>query len=121
MEVVMYKLRIATKFCAAHKLIGYEGKCENLHGHSWIVEVFVIGKKLNKIGILTDFKILKNQLNKIIDNLDHSYLNDFKDIGNPSAENLSEYIFKTLQIPSNVNLEKVRVWESDTAYAEYFE
>lgn len=112
---------MATKFCAAHKLVGYDGKCENLHGHTWIVELFVMGKKLNKIGILTDFKVLKGQLNGLIDKLDHSYLNDLKEIGNPSAENICEYIFKNLQIPENVKLEKVRVWESETAYAEYFE
>ena len=48
----MYRLRIESQFDAAHKLVGYKGKCSHLHGHSWKVEVFVIGKDLDKTGIL---------------------------------------------------------------------
>ena len=118
----MYRLRIESHFDAAHKLIGYEGKCSKLHGHTWKVEVFVIGEKLNDIGILADFKILKDELKNVTEKLDHSFLNDFKEIGNPTAENISKYIFKNLKsLPKNVKLEKVRVWESDKSWCEYHE
>ena len=116
----MYRLRIQSHFHAAHKLNGYQGKCENLHGHTWNIEIFIIGNDLNNIGLLVDFKILKANLNKIIKNLDHAYLNDIKEIGNPSSENIAKYIYNKIEIPVKQKLEKVRVWESTEAYAEYF-
>ena len=118
----MYRLRVSSHFDAAHKLVGYEGKCSRLHGHTWRVEVFVIGEKLNEIGFLIDYEVIKEKLNEIIEKLDHSFLNDFREIGNPTCENVARYIFEKLK--SNlrgVKLEKVRVWESSESYAEYFE
>ena len=118
----MYRLRTQSHFDAAHKLVGYKGKCAQLHGHTWKVEVFVVGEKLNDIGILADFKVLKGRLKEITDRFDHSFLNDFKEIGNPTAENISRYIFENLKgLPKTVRLEKVRVWESPDSYAEYFQ
>ena len=119
---MMFRLRTQSHFDAAHKLIGYKGKCAQLHGHTWKVEVFVVGEKLNDIGILADFKVLKGRLKEITDRFDHSFLNDFKEIGNPTAENISRYIFENLKdLPKTVRLEKVRVWESPDSYAEYFQ
>ena len=118
----MFRLRTQSHFDAAHKLVGYRGKCAQLHGHTWKVEVFVVGEKLNDIGILADFKVLKARLKEITDRFDHSFLNDFKQIGNPTAENISRYIFENLKdLPKTVRLEKVRVWESPDSYAEYFQ
>jgi len=118
----MYRLRIESHFDAAHKLIGYEGKCAELHGHTWKVEVFVVGKKLNDVGILVDFNILKEKLNKIIERLDHKLLNDLKEIGNPTCENISKYIFENLKnLPKHVELEKVRIWEGEKSWCEYYE
>lgn len=118
----MYRLRIESHFDAAHKLVGYQGKCSKLHGHRWKVEVFVIGEKLDKVGILVDFKTLKKCLCQITEKLDHCYLNDFKDIGNPTSENISRYIYRNLQdLPKSVRLEKVRVWETPGSWCEYLQ
>jgi len=118
----MYRLRVESHFDAAHKLVGYNGKCSELHGHTWKVEVFVTGEELDKIGMLVDFKILKSRLKEITEKLDHSFLNDFKKIGNPTSENISKYIFKNLRdLPKDVRLEKVRVWESPSSWCEYHE
>jgi len=118
----MYRLRIESHFDAAHWLDGYEGKCARLHGHTWKVEVFVIGENLNHIGMLIDFEVLKEKVNEIIGKFDHNFLNDFKEIGNPTSENLARYIFNNLRgLPKNVKLEKVRVWESPTSWCEYYE
>jgi len=117
----MYRLRVSSHFDAAHKLVGYEGKCSRLHGHTWKVEVFVTGERLNEIGFLIDYKVIKEKLNEIIEKLDHSFLNDFKGIGNPTCENIARYIFERLKALQDVKLEKVRVWESPKSYAEYFE
>ena len=116
----MYRMLISSNFDAAHRLVGYEGKCSRLHGHRWKVEVFITGEKL-KNGILIDFDILKEKLGKIIDELDHTYLNDIKEIGNPTAENISKYIFEKINLPeNNVKLEKVRVWETENSGCEYY-
>jgi 6-pyruvoyltetrahydropterin/6-carboxytetrahydropterin synthase len=118
----MYRLRIESHFDAAHKLDGYEGKCARLHGHTWKVEVFVTGENLNIVGMLMDFELLKEKVNEIVGKFDHNFLNDFKEIGNPTSENLARYIFKNLKsLPKNVKLEKVRVWESPTSWCEYYE
>lgn len=117
----MYRLRISSHFDAAHKLAGYEGECSRLHGHTWKVEVFVVGENLNKIGFLVDYKVIKEKLDEIIKKIDHRFLNDFKEIGNPTCENIARYIFDRLKVPQDVKLEKVRVWESLDSYAEYSE
>lgn len=128
----MYELTVKTNFDAAHRLCGYQGNCANIHGHTWIVEVTVSGEQLNAIGMLIDFKDLKKALKKIIEQLDHQYINDLPqfspdgEVGNPTAENLSSYIYKSLegkikqQYP-NVYLSRVKVWESPTSCATYWE
>ena len=116
----VYRLRIESHFDAAHKLVGYKGKCSNVHGHRWKVEVFVAGKKLDNLGILVDFEVIKKRLQKIVEKLDHSFLNDFEEIGNPTSENVSRYIFKRMNdLSASVKLERVRVWESPEAWCEY--
>jgi len=118
----MYRLRIERQFDAAHRLVGYKGKCSKLHGHTWKVEVFVIGKELDKTGILVDFGVIKNKLGEITDKLDHSFLNDNKEIGNPTAEHISRYIFQNLKdLTEAVRVDKIRVWESPSSWCEYFE
>jgi len=118
----MYRLRIESHFDAAHKLVDYEGKCAELHGHTWKMEVFVVGEKLNDVGILVDFDILKKKLKEIVERLDHKFLNDIKEIGNPTCENLSKHIFENLKdLPKHVKLEKVRVWEGEKSWCEYYE
>ena len=122
----MYHLTIYTHFAAAHNLINYQGDCENLHGHNWKVEVTVAAEELDDAGLAIDFKILKKETNRILDRLDHKYLNDlepFRDLS-PSSEHIARYLF--LELSSNLNtgnvkVEKVNVWESDNACASYTE
>lgn len=122
----MYELTILSDFAAAHNLRQYEGECENLHGHNWKVEVTVISKRLNKIGLAVDFKVLKKILEGILEKLDHKYLNEIPpfDKENPSSENLARYIFKQYKAAlksTRVKVAKVKVWESDNAAATYYE
>ena len=60
----MYHLTIKTHFAAAHRLVNYQGDCENLHGHNWNVEVTVNARELDAAGLGIDFKILKKSLKK---------------------------------------------------------
>jgi 6-pyruvoyltetrahydropterin/6-carboxytetrahydropterin synthase len=122
----VYELKIITQMACAHQLREFEGRCENLHGHNWKIEVFVTGEELEPNGILIDFKRVKTATEEVIDQLDHKFLNDMEYFTrvNPSSENIARYIFRALE--QTLNSEKVRVsrvtaWESDTACASYAE
>ncbi|MDD5098084.1 MAG: 6-carboxytetrahydropterin synthase QueD [Candidatus Omnitrophica bacterium] len=117
----MYKIKIEGDFSSAHNLRGYKGKCEELHGHNWKVEVVVAAAGLDKIGMVMDFKCLKEKLYEILDSLDHKYLNNisyFKKV-NPTSENIAKYIYDLLK-KEVTGLYSVTVWESDKASATYY-
>ena len=95
----MYTLKVEGAFEAAHHINGYPGKCARLHGHNWVVEAVVKGRKLDELGMLVDFKDIKQTLKDILERFDHRYLNElapFKDGVNPTAENLARIIFEEL-------------------------
>lgn len=118
----MYSLKVQGSFSSAHNLRGYKGKCEDLHGHNWRVEIIVKSTKLDKIGMVSDFKYLKKQLSAVLEEMDHKYLNKlayFKRV-NPTSENIAEYIYKKIQTKIPL-LNSVTVWENDTASATYEE
>jgi 6-pyruvoyltetrahydropterin/6-carboxytetrahydropterin synthase len=117
----MYEVVVKSDFSSAHKLRGYKGKCENLHGHNWIVEAAVSSKTLNKSGLLVDFRILKNHLKDILDGIDHKNLNELPYFmkTNPTSENIAKYIYDKLK-KDGVAPQRVSVWESDSSCATYF-
>lgn len=94
-----WRLCVRGEICAAHYLRCYKGKCENMHGHNFAVEVCVEGSRLDeKSGMLVDFGLLKQILRAIIEpperSLDHALLNDIPpfDVISPSSENIAAYI-----------------------------
>ena len=120
----MYLLKIVDYFAAAHNLINYKGKCEELHGHNWKVEVIVKGDMLDKAGMLIDFKILKKYLKEILDKLDHKYLNELEYFKgkSPSSENIAKFIYDEMDKKLNdsqAEIEEVRCWESINSCAIY--
>jgi len=121
-----YKMKIVTDFAAAHLLRDYPGICSRLHGHNWKVEVEVTATKLDNIGMGMDFRDIKAATNKLIGALDHRNLNDIPpfDTINPTAENISAYIFKGLSEEINderVLVKAVTLWETDRACVTYTE
>ena len=118
----MFEVRVETNFSSAHHLLNYKGKCENMHGHNWKVEVVASGCKLDKSNILVDFKTLKKIVNEIMDYLDHKDLNELDEFKNesPSSEFIAKFIYKKAQekIPQ---VYRVNVWETSTSRASYFE
>lgn len=94
----MYKLNVTDSFSAAHRLCGYEGACSNLHGHNWKVRVGIKCELLDEIGMALDYGIIKQALSKVLDELDHAYLNDLPilDGQNPTSENLARLIYGKL-------------------------
>ena len=121
----MYEVMIQEEFSAAHALRGYRGKCENLHGHNWKVEVYVRGARLDEIGMLVDFKDLKEATRGVMRHLDHLNLNELKPFDNelnPSSEHLAGFILHKVAERINndrVKVYKVRVWETPSTSATY--
>ena len=122
----MYRIKKELTFDAAHFLPDHEGHCKNLHGHSYKVEVWIKGYTLNDMGMLIDFGELKS----IIDLYDHSCLNEKPEFNiarggqRPTAENMAKWFYFLLDTlcdgqENEVGVEKIRVWETDSAYAEY--
>ena len=102
------------EFHAAHLLAWHPGKCKNLHGHSYRVQVDVQGA-LDERGIVIDFDALSEVMwREILEPLDHSLLNDHLD--NPTAERLGIYILRKADA-FNLMLSEVRVWETSKSLA----
>ncbi len=121
----MYYIYKEATFSAAHRLRDYHGKCERLHGHNWKVRVYLKSETLDDQGMVVDFSVLKEKLNKILDYLDHKYLNEIPpfDKINPSAENIAKFIFDRLseEFKERVRVHRVMVWESEGSCAIYEE
>ena len=118
----MYKIKVEGHFSSAHNLRGYKGKCESLHGHNWKVEAAVTSAELDGCGMVMDFKVLKQELEEQLSELDHKYLNElpyFSEV-NPTSENIARYLYLTLK-KKMPGLSSVRVWESENSSATYYE
>jgi len=120
----MFEVTVRDSIASAHQLHGYDGPCKDMHGHTWKVEVVILGDTLDEVGLLADFKVMKTRLKEVLAPLDHVVLNDlpaFKDL-NPSTENLARHIYRSLVSRcAPLRLKQVQVWESDTASVIYYE
>ena len=120
-----YEVMIERNFSSAHQLRGYKGKCENLHGHNYKIEIYARGDELNNIGLLIDFVDLKAAADEIVKYLDHRNINElppFDEELNPSAENLARFILEFLNravSDERVKIYKVRCYETPTSVATY--
>lgn len=118
-----YELTVKGHFDAAHALRGYPGKCKDLHGHTWDIEVTVGGDRLDEVEILYDFGDLKRLLAETLDVLDHTNLNEVPpfDVLSPTGENLARHLYDALagKLPQHVELVEVVVWESPVARLAY--
>ena len=116
---------IERNFSSAHQLRGYKGKCENLHGHNYKIEIYARGRELNNIGLLVDFVELKEAADDLVTYLDHKNLNElepFVEEQNPSAENVARFVLERLASridDDRVQIYKVRCFETPTSVATY--
>lgn len=119
----MFELLLEAEFAAAHRLRLYDGRFEPLHGHTWRVEVYYEGARLDSIGVAADFTILQKDLRAAVGELHDRYLNELPAFSerNPSAENVAVHLYEALsgRAPSGVRLSKVRVWEAPGCAATY--
>ena|SRR3989339_32555 len=120
----MYEVTIKKSFSAAHLLKEIGGKCEELHGHNFLVEVSVAAESLNSEGLLIDFRVVKGWTDEVLEQLDHKYLNEleyFKSI-NPSSEQLARFLYDRISEKSRqakITLSRVTVWESENSCVSY--
>ena len=122
----MFEIDITRSFSAAHCLRGYQGECAALHGHNWTVQAVLRVKELDEIGIAVDFKKLKRELDAILDDLDHTNISDYPAFAelNPTSEVIAKTIYEILSPKINdvnVKLHRIRVCESPSSGATYFE
>jgi 6-pyruvoyltetrahydropterin/6-carboxytetrahydropterin synthase len=119
----MFEVSVEESFAAGHALRGYKGKCENVHGHNYRVQLTVQGDQLDKIGLLLDFGEVKRLVRAVVARLDHQFINDLApfDILNPSAENLAKYFYDEISanMPASARLSQVKIWETDITSATY--
>ena len=121
----MFEVSVDRTFAAGHALRNYKGKCENVHGHNYKVQITVRGEQLDAAGLLVDFIDLKRLTDEVIEYLDHRFINDLApfDVLNPSAENLAKYFHDRVSAGFKsdmaVRIAEVRVWETDTSSAVY--
>ena len=120
-----FEVMIERNFSSAHQLRGYRGKCENLHGHNYKIEIYARGRELNHIGLLVDFVELKQAADELVTYLDHKNLNELEPFvteQNPSAENVARFCLENLAAKLNdnrVEIYKVRCFETPTSVATY--
>ena len=116
----MFEVSVEETFAAGHALRNYKGKCENVHGHNYRVQVTFSGPELDATGLLVDFVVVKKLMQTVVDRLD---LAPF-DVLNPSAENMAKYFYDEIDgglgQATPVKLGQVRVWETDTSSATYW-
>lgn len=112
------------RFEAAHCLPHHDGKCQRLHGHSWVGRVYLRGDRLTesgpKSGMLMDYSDIKHYLEPLLnDYLDHHYLNDTTGLANPTSEEMARWIFDRLREAGLPHLHAVEIRETCTASAYY--
>ena len=107
----MYYVCKRLEIAGAHALkLSYESKCEDLHGHNWIVKIYCKSESLNEDGMVTDFTLIKKKISAA---LDHKNLNEVLPF-NPTAENIARWICDNVE-----NAYRVEVWESEMNMAAY--
>lgn len=110
------------EFSASHQLRLHDGALEPLHGHNWVVVVTVSAEKLDEIGVVMDFHELERLLDRIIEPLHNTHLNEvepFKSKLNPTTENVALHIAGALQLPTPLRVSSVEVWETPANSAIY--
>ena len=102
-----------------------DGSKEPIHDHDWLVTAAVVGDKLDEMGVVMDFHVLKAMVEKITAELDNTALGDLRYFcqNNPSAENVAKHVYDRLmcELPHGVALRSVRVVEQPGCSAEFAE
>lgn len=132
---LMFRVTREIHFCYGHRLLNYQGKCRNLHGHNGIAVITLEGTGLDELGMLVDFTRIKQIVQKWIDDeIDHKMLlhrDDpvlpfLREKGepvvvldvNPTAENIAKLIFDHSR-SQGLPVTEVKLWETENCFATY--
>lgn len=131
------------EFDAAHRVLGHEGKCKNLHGHRYVAEIKVWANGLDTLGRVIDFSVIKEKVGKWIDERwDHNVLLNSSDpiahhismlenedkspylfmSKNPTAENIAKELYEVAShiLKSDIiQIKRVRIYETPNCWADY--
>ncbi len=122
-DLAHYEIILRDSFSAAHQLRLPDGTLEPMHGHNWQVEVLIEGPELDRMGVLADFTVLQPRLNSITGEMHNTLLNDHPAFAsqNPSTELIARHIHDSFagQLPPEVRITGVRVWETADCAAAY--
>ncbi|MDE5853788.1 MAG: 6-carboxytetrahydropterin synthase QueD [Ruminococcus sp.] len=98
----MYYLKTSASFDSAHFLAGYNGKCANIHGHRWTVEVKIKGENLQdsgeKRGMLIDFSDFKKAVKKLADDFDHAFIYEENSLRPETVQALNSENFRLIEV-----------------------
>ena len=137
----MVKCTRRIEFDAGHRIIGHQNKCQFLHGHRYVLEITISANKIDDLGMVVDFSLIKNIAKKWIDeNFDHSLIlhKDDKEMGqkiedctgqkiyymrnNPTAENIALHlkneIFPKLFISHTFFVISLKLFETPNCFVE---
>lgn len=131
----MFSVTKEINFCYGHRLLNYDGKCKHLHGHNGRAVITLAAPKLDALGMVVDFTILKRVVGGWIDSaLDHKMLLHRDDPAlpylrqqgepvhimdaNPTAENIAKLIFEYAK-EQGFPVVEVQLWETETSCATY--
>lgn len=119
-----YRLTTEIEFAAAHQLHGYTGNCARLHGHNWKIVVEVTGYKLDSVGMVVDFRAIKQQARAVAKRLDHRFLNELApfDQQNPTAEHIAAYFYQQLSAQfdcPDYHISAITTWENDRSAVRF--
>jgi 6-pyruvoyltetrahydropterin/6-carboxytetrahydropterin synthase len=131
----MFRVTREIHFCYGHRLLNYQGKCRNLHGHNGKAVITLETEKLDGLGMVVDFSRVKEVVGKWIDNnLDHRMILHKEDPAldylqkqgepifvidvNPTAENIARLIYDCAR-EQGFPVTEVRLWETESCYASY--
>lgn len=138
----MYSIEVEGHFSAAHFLEDYQGLCGSVHGHRWVVKLSVNLKQDLETQMLVDFKDLKDTLNELMNQLDHSFILDpcgneasrefyalakkfgmrvFEFSGRTTAENLARFIWVYIQEHTGWTTHTIQVFEAPNNSVKYHE
>ncbi len=121
----MFTISVETHFRASHRLILPDGLKEPLHSHDWVVTAAVSSEKLDDMGVVMDFRTLREMVANATAELDNTALGEVEHFrrNNPSAENVAIYIYDRLRVelPDEVELQSVKVVEEPGCSAKFAE
>ncbi|MCM1315025.1 MAG: 6-carboxytetrahydropterin synthase QueD [Alistipes senegalensis] len=99
----MYYLKTSSSFDSAHFLSGYDGKCKNIHGHRWVIEVKIQGHELKSSGtekgMLTDFGNLKKTVRDLAESFDHAFIYEKNSLKPTTVQALKNEDFRLIEVP----------------------